>query len=48
MIKKTYVVEVEVDTKEDLQLENEIHEAIVEMLDDQENIQRYELDIKEK
>lgn len=48
MIKKTYVVEVELDTEEDLQLENQIHEAIEDMLDDNKHIKKYELDIREK
>jgi hypothetical protein len=48
MIKKIYVVEVELDTEEDLQLENQIHEAIEDMLDDNKHIKKYELDITEK
>lgn len=48
MVKKTYVVEVEIDTEEDLQLENLIHEAIEDMLDDKEDIREYELEIREK
>lgn len=48
MVKKTYVVEVEIDTREDFQLENLIHEAIEDMLDDEEDINEYELEIREK
>jgi len=47
MIKKTYVFEVELDTEEDFQLGNRIHEAIEEMLDDEEGIKKYEFDIKD-
>jgi hypothetical protein len=48
MMNKTYVVEVELDIKEDLQLENKIHEVIEDMLNDEESIKKYKLYIKEK